>query len=490
MITDKNRLRVLDRADIEAIHGATMEVLARVGVRMESEETLRLLSRNGYEVDMDAKLVRMEESAVTEAIKSCEHNFRWHSRSEKNSFDIVDGRTKFGPGSQCLSMIDPDTGQSRPSVLNDAIMIVKLLDAIGSSSFGSVPVYFHDVPPDASSAVSWIVSMANSSKAGFGGWGEDVEFELMMRMADVMFGDRELLRKMVFFPGYIDPISPLAHDKSMLQTLVRYSEWNMAVFVMVMALAGGTAPASLAGLLVQQNAEILSAVAVSKCVCRHPKIVYGSVSCPLDMRSGISATGSPEFSLLGVGAVQLAKHYGLPSDMGAQSDSKTVDEQTSYEKTQSALMAVMSGADMAELTLGSTEAYLSFSLIQLMIDDEIISNVERLARGIEVNEETLSVDIIDKTGPMGNYLKHLRTLRQFRKEHSLARLSDRATRQQWVAAGAKDARQRARERANQLLETHAPDPLEPEMAKGFEELLREYAKGYDLKSLTTTVGKI
>lgn len=490
MITDRNRLRVLDKADIEAIHGASMEVLARVGVRMESEDTLRLLESNGYDVDMNAKLVRMDESAVVEAVKSCEHNFRWNSRSEKHSFDIVNGRTKFGPGSQCLRMIDPETGQARPSVLNDAIMITKLLDAVDSSSFGSVPVHLQDVPPSASSAVSWIVSLVNSSKADFGGWGDDVEFELMMRVADIMLGDRELLRKKVFFPGYIDPISPLAHDKAALQTLVRYSEWDMPVFVMAMALAGGTAPASLAGLLVQQNAEILSAVAVSRCVSKRPKIVYGSVSCPLDMRSGISATGAPEFSLLGVGAVQLAKHYGLPSDMGVQSDSKTVDSQTSYEKTQSALIAVLAGADMAELSVGSTEAYTSFSLVQLMIDDEIISNVERIARGIEVNEETLSVDLMQKVGPMGNYLKHPRTLKQFRREHATAKLSDRSSRQQWKAAGSKDTNRRARERANRLLETHVPDPLEPEVAKGFEELLRDYAKGYDIKSLMTAVGNV
>jgi trimethylamine:corrinoid methyltransferase-like protein len=483
MITEKNRLKVLDKDDIDAIHGATIEVLEKVGIRLELDAALDLVEKNGFEVDRKARIVRMGESAVAEAVKSCVHNFHWHARSEKHSFDIVDGRTKFGPGAQCLSMIDPDTEKTRPSTLDDAIMIVKLLDSINSCSMGGVPVYFHDVPPEASSAVSWMVSLANSSKISFGGWGDDTEFELMMRVADVMLGDREQLRKKVFFPAYIDPISPLAHDKLMLQTLLRYGEWNMPVFVMAMALAGGTAPISLAGLLVQQNAEILSTAVISKCVCKHPSIVYGSVSCPLDMRSGISATGSPEFSLLGVGAVQLAKHYRLPSDMGVQSDSKTVDAQTSYEKVQSALMAVMARSDMAELSLGSTEAYSAFSLVQLMIDDEIVSNVERIARGIEVTDETLSVDIINKVGPMGSYLKHPMTMKYFRKEHSVPKLSDRATRQQWTASGSKDIKKRARERANALLLAHAPEPLEPEVAKGFNGILMDYAKGYDLKSL-------
>jgi trimethylamine--corrinoid protein Co-methyltransferase len=259
---------------------------------------------------------------------------------------------------------------------------------------------------------------------------------------------------------------------------------------MAMALAGGTAPATLAGLLVQQNAEILSAAVIAKCVAKNPKLVYGSVSCPLDMRSGISATGSPEFSLLGVGAVQMAKHYGLPSDMGVQSDSKTVDAQTAYEKTQATVMAVLAKADTAELTMGSTEAFSTFSLIQLLIDDEIISNINRIEQGITVDEETLSLDVIAKTGPLGNYLKHPQTLKQFRKEHSMSKLSDRATRQQWSAVGSKDVRQRARDRANHLLVADIPDPLDPETKRGFEGLLADYAKGYSLEQLTEFHGKI
>jgi trimethylamine--corrinoid protein Co-methyltransferase len=490
MVSEKNRLRVLDDADLEAIHGATMAVLAKVGVRVESEDALKLLERNGYVVDMKAKLAKMDESSVTEAVKSCARDFRWHAPNERYSCDVVDGRTKFGPGSQCLSMMDPGAESVRPTTLKDSIAIVKLMDALDSCSFGGVPVYPHDVPVDQMSAVMWIVGLANSSKLSFGGWGDDFEFELMLRIADIIMGDRELLRKKVMFPAYIDPISPLAHDANMVQTLIKHCEWNSPVFVMAMALAGGTAPVTLAGLLVQQNAEILSAVAIAKCVTKNPKIVYGSVSCPLDMRSGISATGSPEFSLLGVGAVQLAKHYGLPSDMGVQSDSKTVDSQTAYEKTQATLMAILAKADTAELSLGSTEAFSTFSLVQLLIDDEITSNIMRIAQGIDVNEETLSVDVIAKTGPMGNYLKHPQTMKLFRKEHSMAKLSDRATRQQWMAVGSKDVRQRARDRANHLLVAHTPEPLEPEVRKGFDALLRDYAKGYDLRQLTEIHGKI
>lgn len=483
MVSGKSMLTVLEKPDLEEIHGATLDVLDKTGVFVDSPEVLDLLQKNGYAVDARTRIVRMSESSINEAVKSCAHNFRWHARDEKQSVDVVDGRTKFGPGAQCLFYIDPQTGEYRPSTLKDGISICRLLDALDTCTVSYVPVYPGDVSVDAMSMVMWAAGLMHTSKPSYGSSGDKVEFELMLRIAELLLGDRELLRKKSLFPGYIDPISPLGHDKNMLDTLLRYAEMDQPVFVMVMALAGGTAPASLAGLLVQQNAEILSSIAIAKCVTKSPKIVYGSVSCPLDMRSGIAATGSPEFSLLGVGTVQLARFYGLPSDMGVQSDSKTVDAQTTYEKTQAAMMAALSGADLAELFMGSTEAFNAFSPVQLIIDDEIASNVARIARGIEVNESTLSVDVIGKIGPQGNFLKHKETMAQFRKEHHRAKLSDRLTRQQWAATGGKRTEERAKDRMHELLRTHTPKALDPEVSEGVASLLKEYAKGFDKRLL-------
>ena len=483
MVSKKNMLKVLDKGDLEAIHVATLRVLQETGIKVNSDYALDMLAGNGYDVDRDTKIVRMSESKVMEAVKSCKRNFKWHGRSDRWTVDVVDGRTKFGPGSQCLSYIDPETGQIRSSQLRDGVLACRLLDALDTVSIGFVPMYPHDVPLEAMSVVTWAAGLLNTGKLTYGGSAEDDEFELMLKIVEILTGDRETMRKKALFPGYIDPISPLGQDDGMVRTLLRYSEYNLPVFVMVMALAGGTAPASLAGLLVQQNAEVLSSIAISKCVNKSPKIIYGSVSCPLDMRSGAAATGSPEFSLIGVGAIQLAKFYNLPSDMGVQSDSKIVDAQTSYEKMQAAMMAVLSGADFAELFFGSTEAFSTWSPVQCVIDDQIASNVNRIAQGIEVSESTLSVDVIAKTGPMGNYLKNIETLRQFRREHLQPKLSDRETRQQWTAGGTKDVNKRAKERMMALLNSHTPEPLETEVRKSIDSLIKDYWKSCSADAL-------
>lgn len=483
MVSKKNMLKVLEKKDLEAIHGATLKVLESTGVLINSDETLDLLGSNGFIVDKKTKIVKMSESRVTEAVKKAKKNFKWHARSEKHTVDAVDGRTKIGPGAQCLYIIDPETDQFRAPVLKDGIMIARLLDALESASIAYVPVHLSDVPEKAQNIVQMAAGLTNTSKLTFGGSTDRADFDLTLKLADAVLGDRQLLRKKALFTGYIDPISPLGHDHTMLEVLLGYSSWDLPVFVTVMALAGGTAPASLAGLLVQQNAEVLSSIAIASCVTKSPKIIYGSVSCPLDMRSGIAASGSPEFSLIGVGAIQLAKYYGLPCNMGVQSDSKLVDPQTTYEKTQAAMMAILAGADFSDLFLGSTEAFNVYSPVQAVIDDEIASNAMRIASGIEVNDETLAVDVISKTGPMGNYLKQIETLKQFRKEHAASKLSDRATRQQWTASGSRDAKRRAKERMIELLNSHTPEPLETEIKKNIDNLIKEYSKSFGADAL-------
>jgi len=483
LVSNKQMLKVLDRSDLDSIHGASLQVLERTGVLVNSVEHLDLLQGKGLSVDRETRIVRMPESVVIEAVKSAKRNFKWYARSEKNTIQVVDGKTKMGPGAECSYYIDPETDKARSPTLQDGLACCRLLDALPNVQIAYVPMTITDVPEPASRMLQMAGGLINSSKCTFGGSANKQDVEMSIRLGEAMLGDREKLRKKPLFCGYVDPISPLAHEHTMLEALTGYAQMEMPVFITVMALAGGTAPASLAGLLVQMNAEILSSIVIMSTVTKSPKAIYGSVSCPLDMRTGISVTGSPEFSLIGVGAVQLAKYYRLPSNMGIQSDSKTVDAQTAYEKAFAALAAVSAGADFCDLFIGSTEAFNSFSPVQAIIDEEIASNAFRFAQGIEVNEETLSVEVIDKVGPMGNFLKQKDTMVRFRKEHSMAELTDRNTRNVWEAAGSKDTKRRAKERMVELLNSHTPEPLETEVRKNIDSLIREYTKTYGADSL-------
>jgi trimethylamine--corrinoid protein Co-methyltransferase len=483
VVSKKQMLRVLEKDELDAIHGATLRVLDKVGVLVNSASTLDLLGDHGYAVDKTSKIVKMDESRVMEAVKSCKSNFRIHARAEKDSFDVVDGRTKIGPGAECVYYIDPKTDKARVPTLADGILSCRLLDALKNVSIAYVPVYISDVPDESRRLVQMAAGLIHSSKVTYGDSFDKDGVEMSLKLAEAILGDRELLRKRPMFPGYIDPISPLSHEHTMLEALLGYSELDQSVFVTVMALAGGTAPASIAGLLVQQNAEVLSSIAIARTVTKAPKIIYGSVSCPLDMRTGMSAVGAPEFSLIGVGAVQLAKYYNLPSNMGVQSDSKAVDEQAAYEKAFAALAAAAAGADFSDLFIGSTEAFNTYSPVQLVIDEQIAANALRFQQGIEVNDKTLSVESITKAGPMGNFLKQMETLVSFKREHMPPVLSDRSNRQRWDSNGSRDTKKRAKDRMMELLNSHTPVPLETEVRKNIDNLIKEYSKSFGADAL-------
>ena len=472
MVSRKQMLKVLDKSDLDAIHGATLEVLSKTGVLVNSERTLDLLEKRGLPVDRSTKRVKMPESIVMESVSGCKRNFKLHARNEKNTIQAVDGKTKIGPGAECVWYIDPQTDEARRPTLRDGIYSCRLLDAMPEVNIAYVPMTAYDVSDETRREVCMIAGIVNSSKFTFGGSTDAADVGFSIKLGEILAGDREKLVKKPMFAGYVDPISPLAHEYTMLDALLGYAAIEAPVFVTVMALAGGTAPASVAGIIAQQNAEVLSSIVIASCVTKHPKIIYGSVSCPMDMRSGSASTGSPEFSLIGVGAIQMAKYYKLPSNMGVQSDSKAVDEQTSYEKAFAALAATAAGADFSDLFVGSTESFNTFSPVQLAIDEEIAADAIRFSQGVEVNHETLSVELMEKVGPMGSYLKERNTLTRFRKEHMMPKLSDRSSRNKWAEGGSRSAKQRAKDRLDELLKSYHVEPLEPEQKRAFNELLR------------------
>jgi trimethylamine--corrinoid protein Co-methyltransferase len=262
----------------------------------------------------------------------------------------------------------------------------------------------------------------------------------------------------------------------MIQVIFNCAEFGQPIFMTAMALAGATAPATLAGLLVQQNAEILSGLLMANLINPRTPVIYGSMSCIIDMKTTIASVGSPEQGLISVAAAQMAHFYGIPCSVGAESDSKIPDAQASYEKAMSLTMAVMAGTDLMDLSMGSIEAYNTTSFEQMVIDNEIAGMALRSAEGIEVNDETLAINVINRVGPGGNYLVDKHTLNWFKKEYYKPTLSNRETRSVWEKSGSKDIRQEARKQAKKILAEHEPEPIDKTCWKEITEIIKEVEK--------------
>ena len=460
-------LRVLAKDEVEAIDAATVQLLERVGVSVREPRAMHLLEDAGAVRDGGTDRVRIPEALLREAVRGTPKEWMWHAREAAKSFKVGGAkRTRLGPGSACTKILDFASGLPRAPTQQDGDALVRLLDALEFADIDYTPVSYGaaDGNPRHREAATLVRDLQNTSKVLVGPTYDGAMARDSLEIARLLAGGEDELRKRPMVAGYCDPISPLTHDRMMTEALIEYATMGQPVFVMCLALAGASAPASLAGVLVQQNAEILSGVLIAFLVNRRAPVVYGCVSGTMDMKAGNAAVGGPEFGLLSAAAVQVAHSYGLACSTGGQSDAKAHDAQASFEKGSSLLASMLAGADFVDLFFGSFEGFNVTSPEQVMIDHEIAGFAHRYARGIEVDPAHLSLGLIEAVGPGGSFLKHPSALRdtmsQMKAEWYLPGLFDRESGDGKGTAPPVRLLDRAHEASIRILNVHEPTPLD------------------------------
>jgi trimethylamine--corrinoid protein Co-methyltransferase len=292
-----------------------------------------------------------------------------------------------------------------------------------------------------------------------------------MEMASILF-ERDVTDWPVTV-GLVNSLSPLGYASDMLEALLEYARWRQPVVVAALAMAGLTAPVTLAGVLAMQNAELLTGIVLVQLLAPGAPVVYGSVSSNVDLRTGALVIGSPELSLLISAHSQLARRYNLPSRSGgALTDANSPDAQAGYESMFSLLTTMSSDVDLVIHSAGILSSFLALSYEKLVLDDEMCGMVRRFRRGITVDRDTLAHDVIARVGPQGNYLMEMDTLQRCRTEFWQPEFIDRDGLEAWMAGGRQDAVARARVRCRQLLDQHQ----DPRLEKGTTRRLHDFVE--------------
>ncbi|MHA1327996.1 MAG: trimethylamine methyltransferase family protein, partial [Promethearchaeota archaeon] len=303
-----------------------------------------------------------------------------------------------------------------------------------------------------------------------------------INMASIIAGGHEEIVKRPRLFGILNPTSPLHLPKIMTNGLEVFAKYKQPLVVAPEALAGTSAPVTLAGLLTQTNAEILGGIILAQLVSPGTPVFYGTVSHITDMRTGNSAIGSIETSLITAGIAQLARFYDIPSrGLGAVTDSKCLDLQNGYERFNTLLFAALSGINFITCA-SSYEATLAAALELTVIDNELIGMVKRAIEGIEVNEETIALDIIEKVSTStirgANFLGEKHTRKYIKKEFFIPTLADRNRRTTWKRKGSLDIISRASEKVISLLN----DFTEYEIPSDIENKLKNYISEVEKRS--------
>jgi len=467
------QFRMFTDDQLEELFNGTLHVLENVGLEVKHEEAREILKENGAWVDGD--LVRLPSYMVKDALAKAPRSFTVYARDGNPEHDIHigPGRAHFGPGPTCVNFIDVETMERRPYQLSDVPYVAKVVDSLPNIDFCESLGSVDNVPYDLSALYEFAEMFRYTTKP-IVAWSFDYyDSNAIHRIAVEESGSQEAFEKRPTYIHYCEPLSPLISTTDSLNKLVFAAEKRIPLIFTPCPLAGGTAPVTPAGIIIQAAAESFMGLTIAQNIQPGLPFIMGGVLSVMDMSSMILAYGAPELSLMMAGHTEFAHYAGLPLwQTGGCTDSKTFDEQAITEGSLSVFFSALTGGDLCH-DVGYTESAMTGSVFQLTAMDEAIGYARRITRGIEVNEDTLAVDVINRVGPNGHYLKDEHTRRHYKNEYWLPNLNDRSSFEDWKMMGSKSFKDRTIARVEEILASYEQVPLKDSTEELIEQVLAE-----------------
>jgi trimethylamine--corrinoid protein Co-methyltransferase len=468
------QLRFLTKREIEEVHGATLEVLEKVGLRTASNRILQVFSNGGAEVDEKHRSVRIPEHLAKESLSKAPKQIVLCGRNSKYDILLEDSRVYYGLGGTPTPFVrDIETGENRRPTKRDFADATRLGDALPNMSFIMSIAGAYDVPYEVEYEHEWEMLFNNTEKPIVYSAPSAYSAKNVLKMASAVAGGMEELRKRPIMCLYSETICPLSIAAAN-ENIIEFAEAGVPITEGPVPMMGATGPGTLTGCLVIANSENLAALTLSQLVNAGTPFIYAGWAGVMDPVAGRMAYGAPEFAIgTSVLNAQMAQYYGLPTfGFAGPSDSKLPDAQAGAEAMQMALMNGLAGVNLCHdcgyLAGGSVG-----SMEMAVICDDILGNVLRIVKGTEVNNETLAVEVIKQVGPEGNFLGHKHTLRHIRDELHMPSIFDRKTETEWIRAGSKPIHQIAREKAKKILKEHFPQAIPRDIQNKLSEIVKQ-----------------
>jgi trimethylamine--corrinoid protein Co-methyltransferase len=441
-------------------------VLENTGIEVMPSECREIFRQGGARLDEAKNRVFIPRGMVEKALTSAPREVRLCGRDPQHDLVLGGNRVYMGTGGAAVKVLDLDSQKVRESTLADVAQIGRLVDALDNIHFYLRACVARDIPLHLLDTNTYYAAIANTTKHVTVNCFSVASVRDVVEMAAIIAGSRQALRERpILSITNCWVVSPLRYAPETVEVLTEVVRQEIPVFLSSAPQAGATSPAALAGTLVQINAEELSGVVYTQLVNPGAPIILGYVPSVADLRTGNFVGGAAEFGLMNAAVAQLGQFYNLPVyNSSGLADSKIPDIQAGYEKGLTGLAAALAGSNYIHHSAGFLESLLTVAYEQYVIDDDINGSIMRMVRGIEVTEETLSIELIDQVcRGEGHYLGTQQSLDLMTTEYYYPHTGDRRRRDDWEADGGLDMWARARQKARHLLNTHQPQPLPPEV---------------------------
>ncbi|MDB9788498.1 trimethylamine methyltransferase family protein [Candidatus Thioglobus sp.] len=453
--------------EIESIHEASLKVLCDTGMDIQSPRAVEILKRGGASVDSDGRRVRFEPGFIMEKIATTPSEFTLHGRNKERHVHVGGQSIINTMVSSAPNVSDLDRGRILGN-FEDYTNLIKLGEMLNTvHAFGGYPVEPCDLDVSVRhlKAVSAAARLTTKPLFGYA-----IGSERMLDVIEIVRISRginkETLLKEPSITTVVNANSPLVYDKALLEGAIEMAEHNQPVIYTPFTLAGAMAPITVAGALVQQNAEALAGLAFHQCVKPGAPAMYGSFTSNVDMKSGSPAFGTPEYTQATIASGQLARKYKIPLRASNANASNAPDEQSVYESQMSLWACLLGQVNFILHGHGWIEGGLCASYEKVILDAEMNQMMEAFLQPAIVNKDTLGVEAIAEVGPANHFFAAQQTLDRYETEHYNPMLSDWRNFESWRDAGSETATQRANKIWKQLLEEYEEPKLKPEVEEG------------------------
>lgn len=468
-------LRVLSDADRDQVHEKTIKILAETGVRVESDLGRDYLKKAGAGVDENTKIVRIPRKLLEESLQAAPKKFSLGARRPGWDLGMNEGNCSLLIDGSGIEVIDHRTREKRPSISSDWFDATRVIDAIDEFGVYWGMVDQRDVGDSLPETIKhWIQIFNNFSKHVQDASSTSSESDWLLEILQTVFGDKETIKKTNPYSFLVCPQSPLIIEGEHTDAYLATKGYQIPIAVMPMPLMGGTGPGNMISMTILGNCEVLAMLCLVQAADPGTPFIYAPALAVMNPRTGMYSAGAIENALLSSAATEMGRYYGLPVlGEGGGTDTYVPGIQAGYERAMSSVIGTLSWPDLL-VGPGLLGGSMILSLEQLVIDVEMFRMSRQAHRGIPTHDEAWLEEVIQKVGPGGNFLGEKSTIKNMRSgEWLIPRLGVHGTEGSWKRSGRKDILDEAREKVDQILNTHKPLPLDDDVLKELDKIYKK-----------------
>ena len=449
----------------DRIHAAVLDALEQIGLADAPPSGIEYMTKAGAILGNDGRL-RFPRSLIEDTIARANRSITLYGRDPKHDLELSGSRVHYGTAGAAVHVVDVDGRAYRESTVQDLFDAARITDTLDNIHFLQRPMVCRDIPDNRELDLNTVYACSAGTTKHIGTSFTEPNFAAdALEMLHLIAGGEDAWRARPFMSNsncFVVPPMKFATESCLV--MERCIAGGMPILLLSAGQAGATAPAPIAGAIVQAVAECLAGLVYVNAVQPGHPAIFGTWPFVSDLRTGAMSGGSGEQALLSAGCAQMHRYYDLPGGAAAGiADAKLPDMQAGWEQATSNVMAGLSGLNMVYEAAGMHASLLGFCLESLILGDDLIGQALRCVRGIEVTEDTVSVDVIRATcleGP-GHYLGSDQTLALMQTEYIYPALGDRTSPKEWEELGKPDLLQKATARKSEILSRPSAARFDP-----------------------------